>query len=245
MIAFSRLLRMMSGLFLQALLVSVFLGCNKDENPDLPASFPAEYVAERIELKHDTRIFTHNGEIKDGNLVALFDQRLIWPRGIEDRFQAQKAEMGFLFTNDSTAIFSAGPLGQTQYDLERKGTRFVFTSDLEFPINVNIPPVVNNWGYLYHILKYKEQINPLTNKPVDQPYNHSTKNVRVAHGNFKVMKASCFDYHLIRQTSETSGQFENINGQIFNEVEGMLGRFLGARDTLVLKEYSVIFTIQL
>lgn len=229
---FSRL-----GGFIILFTISLF-SCSKKEKVFLPENFPATFYAERIELKNRSKIFTSTGEIKNNSLIEFWEEELNWPNSIEEDFNLTKDSLKFAFTSDSTALLIHKTLPE-RYVSDRTGTRFVLSSFNHYPIQLTLPPVDNQLGYLYHMLKYKEKIvtvNSSTNN-----IETKTKDIRVAHGNYKVMKIPIIEYVL--RTHNEEGNRISLSGKIFNEFDHNNVKYLRAQDTLIINEHAIIFTL--
>lgn len=216
----------------------LFASCSKEAEVFLPENFPATFHAERIELKNKTRIFTGSGEIKENALIQKWDQQLNWPESIESQFKLTQDSLKFSFLSDSTALI-INKFTPERFFSTRTGTRFILSSFNEYAIQPNSQPDHNQIGYLHNLLKYKEKLNPYGNS---QNVNQmKTKNIVVAHGNYKVMKTPIIEYVLISKNPD--GSRVEIKGKLNNEFDQNNVKYLPTQDTLIINEHAIVYTL--
>lgn len=224
------------------LLVFVFLSfsaCNKEEKVEIPEDFPVILHAERWEQRGETRLFSDNSEIKDANLIQAYEERAALKELFEIPFVQSEERSGLHFESESVARFYPGTVSGQVFDINRKGTRFLFQAWDPYWINPLAPPTSNSLGYFHAMMKFKEPLGTV-NSSGDRPAHA----VWVAHGNFKVLKLSAFAYALSSASTAQNDEGPVKNrGVLYNEFDPVAAKYLKATDTLIVKEYSIIYTL--
>lgn len=216
----------------------LFWSCKKDEKMEIPKDFPVNLMAERWEVRADTRLFTNGREITDAAVIRAFEENTALGSVIEESTTEDGAEIGLRFESELSASFYF-PGGNMLFDVQRKGTRFLFYSQETYGVNPSGQPSVGSLGFLHNMLKYADRLGeaaPLTGL-------RQTREVRVAHGNYKVLKLSAFAYALRLYVRNEQGDVMRrtaIDGGLLNEFDADVAKFLSASDTLAVKEYSII-----
>lgn len=228
-------------------LLPVFLlisACKKEEKVEIPKEFPVNLMAERWELRADTRLFSNNSEIKDKAVIQAFEEREAMQDLFENPFQQSGQEEGLRFESELVARFHAGgddaQSGENIYDIQRKGTRFLFLSRTTYLVNPQAAPGSNSLGFFHGMLEYTDKLGEPTFGGM-----RSTREVRVAHGNYKVLKASAFAY-VLKHTSSSGTELAVFQqkGLLYNEFNDNVTKYLKQGDTLAVKEYSIIYSLR-
>lgn len=213
--------------------------CKKDDKVEIPKEFPVSLLAERWEVRAETRLFSNNSEIKDQAVIQAFEELESLEDLFENPFQSSGQEEGLRFESELVARFHAGDDAGELYDIQRKGTRFLFLSRNTFLVNPQLPPSLNSLGFFLGMLHYTDKLGE-PNAGGMRP----TREVRVAHGNYKVLKVSAFAY--ILKYSGPNGadeEFLNLKGLEYNEFNANVIKHLRQNDTLAVKEYSIIYSL--
>ncbi|HZH55445.1 MAG TPA: hypothetical protein VFD72_07330 [Sphingobacteriaceae bacterium] len=225
--------------YILGLILITFSACNKDDKIEIPKQFPVVLHAERWELRGETRLFSDNSEIKDANVIQAYEARQSVDELFEIPFAQSEEKSALHFESETVARFHIGSASGQVYDIDRKGTRFLFQARNPYWINPSAPPTSNSLGFFHGMLKFKEPLGN-ANSTGDRPAHA----VWVGHGNFKVLKVSAFAYVLSSQ-SAAQGEGEPVRNQgvIYNEFDPVAVKYLTAADTLLVKEYAVIYTL--
>lgn len=232
------------GFLLSLALIGSIMSCKKEDKIEIPKEFPVDLVAERWEVREETRLFSDNKEIKDAATIQAFEEDVDLKAWIEDSSALDEGSAGLKFGSELTAYFYPSPGDELPFDVNRKGNRFLFYSRGTYGVDPSVPPSVESMGFLHTMLKYSDALGNPSSQGIRQ-----TREVRVAHGNYKVMKLSAFVYALRRHIrSEEDGyggsSFREHSGVILNEFDVDVIKFLGATDTLAVKEYSIICSLR-
>lgn len=218
-------------------LIGLFVACKKEDQVEIPKDFPVTLVAERWEPRSETRLFSDNREIKDAAVIRSFEERVGLLDRVESTTDLLGGESGLRFASELTAAFYTTLEDGANFDVVRKGTRFLFYAQETHRVNPSAPPSVDSLGFLRTMLSYTDALStPATDG------TRQTREVRVAHGNYKVLKLSAIAYEL-RRHSENDGSETVLfagGGVLFNEFDADVAKFLGPADTLAVKEYSLI-----
>lgn len=213
--------------------------CNKEEKVEIPEDFPVILEAERWEQRGDTRLFSGNSEIEDVHLIHAYEEKEALKELFEIPFLQAEKKSGLHFESETVARFDHGATTGQVFDIDRKGTRFLFQARDTYWINPLAPPTANSLGYFHAMLKFKEPLGT-ANASGDRPAHA----VWVAHGNFKVLKLSAFAYVLnSRSVSQDQELPVRNSGVLYNEFDPVAIKYLKSTDTLMVKEYSVIYTL--
>jgi hypothetical protein len=235
--------------------IGASFACKKADNIEIPEEFPVDLLAERWEVKKETRLFTNNREVTDANVIRAYAER----QGLEDWVEAPDNgllgnSVGVKFASEDLAAFHSGNDPGTSFDVERKGNRFLFFSKSNYGVNPSATPTFEELGYLHTMLKYSDKLGTPGFGGVRQ-----TREVRVGHGNYKVIKISAFAFAYKRQAGVPGGaaadtgaeQVDFPNSSLFeragvflNEFDPRVRQFLGPNDTLAVKEYAIICTLR-
>ena len=212
--------------------------CKKEDKVEIPKEFPVHLDAERLEVRAETRLFSNNSEIKDKAVIQGFEEREVLNELLEIPFQQQGQDDGLRFDSELVARFheDEGNL----YDIERKGTRFLFYSRNTYLVNPQAAPEAGSLGYFHGMLEYSDKLGEPTFGGM-----RPTREVRVAHGNYKVLKVSAMAYVL--KLADTNGEGHAIfvnKGVNFNEFNDNVIKHLKQNDTLAVKEYSLIYSLR-
>lgn len=229
-------------LYLSFLTFALILSaCSKKDDVELPSEFPVTFSAERFEIHSDMRLFSDRTEIKDPAILLAFQQQHGWPN--HGNLDNELKEFDIEFQSDDRATFKYN-LQEKSYDVQRKGTRFLFYSTIPYALNPASAPTENTIGFLQSMLKYGDKLGTLPIPIEDLKF--STREVKVAHGNYKVFKLSTTAYRIHLQSPEdhTSDEDLELEGYFHNEFNPEVAKFLGPKDTLAVQEYSIIFTIR-
>lgn len=222
----------------------LFAACKKEEKIEIPEEFPVTLHEERWEVSTETKLFTNNTEIKDRSTIQSFEQRHGLQELFELPFSDSQSISSIKFDSETRVQFFSGSTFAMHYsfDLNRKGTRFQFYSTQPYLINPLAPPSATSLGYFHSMIKYSDGLG--------QPNSsgeRSTRNVWIGHGNFKVLKLSAFAYVLSLQSTGNPGQEPwqwQGKGVIFNEFDTKSIKHLKQSDTLAVKEYSIIYSLE-
>lgn len=235
-------MRLFTVLFTAVVLTAAFLySCKKDNEVEIPKEFPVKLVLERWEIRETTRLFTDKREIQDQSVIQALEQREEINQFAEQSFDLLLGEPGLTFSSELVARFDQNEEEANLFDIDRKGNRFLFYSRDKISVNPAVPPSSNSLGYFYSMLKYQDKLSEPTFQGERQ-----TREVRVAHGNYKVLKSSNFVYILnLNSGSGDLIQRAKLRGLVFNEFTDEAVKFLGPQDTLAVKEYSLIYTLGL
>ena len=114
--------------FLALMSLTAFFSCKKEERVEIPSEFPVKLIAERWELRAETRLFTDRKEIKDPEVIRRFEENENLKALFEAAILVPGEESALIFNSELTASFSFTPYFNNLYDVERKGTRFLFFS---------------------------------------------------------------------------------------------------------------------
>ena len=224
-------------------IIFLFAACKKEEKIEIPEEFPVNLNAERWEVRANTRLFSNNTEIKDQSVVQSFENRHGLTELFEVQFSDSQGVSSIRFDSESRVHFflptSTYPIS-FPFDLQRKGNRFQFYSIQPYLINPLAPPSAESLGYFHSMIKYSDGLG----QP-NQIGERSTRNVWVGHGNFKVLKLSAFSYVLTTR----SGSIPNLStwqgkGVLINEFDTKSIKHLKMSDTLAVKEYSIIYSLE-
>lgn len=233
----------MRNFYILALIAVIFslLSCKKEEGVELPNAFPVSFKAERIEVKGQTRLFANKLEIKDAAVIQAYELQHPWSEEFLTDFEQYTGDFEIKFQSDQRASFKNAH-SEVDYDVDRKGTRFLFYGRLPYALNPSAIPDGQSLGYLHSMLEYADKLTNLAVPVGDLRFN--TREVRVAHGNYKVFKLSTTAYRLHLEADGQDGSGDNfLNGYLYNEFNPTVSKFLGAQDTLAVREYAIIFTL--
>ncbi|HLW49934.1 MAG TPA: hypothetical protein VKZ78_03105, partial [Sphingobacteriaceae bacterium] len=183
---------------------------------------------------------SNNSEIKDQAVIQAFEERESLEDLFEKPFQQLEQEEGLRFESELEARFHAGDAVGELYDIQRKGTRFLFLSRSTYLINPQLPPSLNSLGFFLGMLEYTDRLGEPNAGGM-----RTTREVRVAHGNYKVLKASAFAYVLKHSDPNGAGEEAlNLKGLEYNEFNANVIKHLRQNDTLAVKEYSIIYSLE-
>lgn len=227
-------------LYVAILVTGLFLGsCKKESGLEIPNEFPVTLIPERWEVREQIRLFTDKREVLDQNIIRDFESQENLGQWLENSFSSEFTGKGLIFGSELVAHF--GPIRDAEsspYSINRKGNRFLFYSRDAYGINPALPPSANSLGSFHAMLKYSDKLSEPNPQGLRQ-----TREVRVAHGNYKVLKVSAFVYALNSHTSVNGEVAEaKLGGLIFNEFTDEVIKFLSPTDTLAVKEYSIIYS---
>lgn len=233
---------MRSAVLCVAILLTGLLlnSCKKENGLEIPNTFPVTLVPERWEIREETRLFTNKSEVLDQNVIRAFEQKEDMNQWLEGAFQSDFDGQGLIFGSELIAHFGqVRDAESSPYDIERKGNRFLFYSRDTYGVNPAGPPHAGSLGAFHAMLKYTTKLGDPN--PQGQ---RQTREVRVAHGNYKVLKVSAFVYALNMHSSQGGdGMTETkLGGLLFNEFTDEASKFLSLTDTLAIKEYSLIYS---
>jgi hypothetical protein len=232
------MIKRLQSVFVLLCAICFALACKKDEKVEIPKEFPVVLKAERFEVRKETRLFTNNQEIKDRGVIQQFEQRHAYFDQATNNFNEGLGLYSLRFDAEQAAHFYEEEPAGVKVSIDRKGTRFLFyTQDVIWISPLN-PPSASSLGYFHHLNVYKDQLG------VAGPDGlHSTRSIRVAHGNFKVLKLSALAFVLKVKTPE--GDLSQIvhEGIFYNEFDEDVKAYLKAQDTLAVKEYSIIYSL--
>lgn len=231
------------------LLVGVLFGtlgaCKKTDKIEIPKEFPVDLLAERWEVRTDTRLYTNNKEVSEVPTIRAFEERMGLKQLIENQDFSNttlQTQFGVKFASENTATFFPQLNDGLSYDIERKGNRFLFYSRESYGVNPASVPNEQGLGYLHNMLRYADKLSSPGGSGLRQ-----TREVRVAHGNYKVIKVSALVFVLKRvsptETEEPDEEYLK-SGVLYNEFDPQVRQFLGSSDTLAVKEYSIICTLR-
>ncbi len=218
----------------------LFSACKKEEKVEIPKEFPVDLLAERWELRADTRLFSNNSEIKDKSVIQAFAEKEAMEELFETPFQQGGQEAGLRFESELQARFHHGENQGMLFDIERKGTRFLFFSRDSYLVNPQSPPTDNSLGYFHSMLEYTDKLGGILMDGM-----RPTREVRVAHGNYKVLKVSAFAY-VLNSYSGIAADLGVVHqkGLLFNEFDDEVIKYLKLTDTLAVREYSIIYSLR-
>src|SRR5690606_17829920 len=118
-------------------------------------------------------------------------------------------------------------------------TRFLFLSRNTYLVNPQSPPDANSLGFFHSMLEYTDKLGEPTFGGM-----RSTREVRVAHGNYKVFKVSAFAYVLRYITAGTDLAVLQPKGLSFNKLNDNVRKYMRQNDTLAVKEHSIIYSLR-
>lgn len=214
--------------------------CKKEEKVEIPKEFPVHLDAERLEVRAETRLFSNNSEIKDKAVIQGFEEREALNELLEVPFQQQGQEDGLRFDSELVARFLESEDEENLFDIERKGTRFLFFSRNTYLVNPQAAPEAGSLGYFHGMLEYSDKLGEPTFGGM-----RPTREVRVAHGNYKVLKVSAMAYVLkLAGANGTDLAVFVSKGNLFNEFNDNVIKHLKQNDTLAVKEYSIIYSLR-
>jgi hypothetical protein len=219
--------------------LALLSACNKEEKVEVPKEFPVLLRAERLEVRAETRLFANNQEIKDKSIIQQFEEKEDLAELFEAAYESNIAQNTLRFDSESQAHFYDGDDTGKKFSLQRKGTRFLFYSLDAITMNPLLPPTNSSLGYYYVMLDYMDTWSGTGNDGL-----RSSRTVRVAHGNFKVLKVSAFAYAMNLHSLSDNGSIPvKSRGYFFNEFNPEVVKYLKTNDTLAVKEYSLIYTL--
>jgi len=220
-------------------LCCIWFSCSKEEE-EIPTTFPVQFAAERWELNGKYRLFTNGREILDARIIQQFAQNHPFLDSISDHLDSIPSQHWIRFLSEHNAVFDNNyDQSEQVFELQRKGNRFLFHSVR--PLYLPQPKIKPFYAPSAEWLLMKE-IDTLKNSVPGAPFPYQTQLVRVAHGNFKVLKVSMLGFVLTLPAEGSNTSPTKHQNVLFNEYNPEFPKHLGSKDTLLIQEFAVIFT---